>query len=68
MSSFILARILFASTITFHILFPTINIALAWVLLYFNHKFNKTKDKVWDEAYSLWVKIFAISFTFGAFS
>jgi cytochrome d ubiquinol oxidase subunit I len=68
MSSFILARILFASTITFHILFPTINIALAWVLLYFNHKFNKTKDKVWDEAYSLWVKIFAISFTFGAVS
>ena len=31
----ILARMQFAANITFHILFPTITIALGWVLLFF---------------------------------
>ena len=30
-----LARIQFAANITFHILFPSISIALGWVLLFF---------------------------------
>ena len=45
--------------ITFHILFPTISIALAWVLLFFKLRFNKTGDQKWMEAYRLWVKFFA---------
>ena len=36
----LLARIQFAANISFHILFPTISIALAWVLLYFKLRFN----------------------------
>ena len=36
----LLARIQFAANITFHILFPTITIALAWVLLFFKLRFN----------------------------
>lgn len=40
----ILARIQFAANITFHILFPTISISLAWVLLFFKLRYNKTGD------------------------
>ncbi|MFN8916268.1 MAG: cytochrome ubiquinol oxidase subunit I, partial [Burkholderiales bacterium] len=32
MDALLLARVQFAANITFHILFPTISIALAWVL------------------------------------
>ena len=35
MDALILARIQFAANISFHILFPTITIALGWVLLWF---------------------------------
>ena len=35
MDAVILARIQFAANITFHILFPTITIALGWMLLFF---------------------------------
>ncbi len=34
MDALILARMQFAANITFHILFPTISIALGWVLLF----------------------------------
>ena len=40
-----LARIQFAANITFHILFPTINLALAWILVFFQQRYNKTADK-----------------------
>jgi cytochrome d ubiquinol oxidase subunit I len=53
---------------TFHILFPTISIALGWVLFYFKVKFNKTGDSVWNEAYQFWVKIFALTFALGVVS
>ena len=42
-----LARIQFAANISFHILFPTVTIALAWVLLYFKLRFNATQDARW---------------------
>ena len=61
----ILSRIQFASNMTFHILFPTISIALGWVLFYFKVKFNKTGDSIWSEAYQFWVKIFALTFALG---
>jgi cytochrome d ubiquinol oxidase subunit I len=63
-----LARIQFASNITFHILFPTISIALGWVLLFFKLRFNKTGDKKWTEAYQFWVKVFALTFALGVVS
>jgi cytochrome d ubiquinol oxidase subunit I len=64
----ILARIQFAANITFHILFPTITIALGWVLLYFKLRFNRSGDERWMEAYSFWVKVFALSFALGVVS
>ncbi|MEO9386353.1 cytochrome ubiquinol oxidase subunit I [Chromobacterium phragmitis] len=63
-----LARIQFATNISFHILFPTINIAMAWVLLFFKMRFRQTGDQGWMDAYGFWVKIFALSFALGVVS
>ena len=61
----LLSRIQFAANISFHILFPTITIALAWVLLFFKWRHARTRDPLWLAAYGLWVKIFALSFALG---
>lgn len=68
MEALLLARIQFAANITFHILFPTITIALGWVLLYFKLRFNRSGDERWMEAYGFWVKVFALSFALGVVS
>lgn len=64
----LLSRIQFAANITFHILFPTITIALGWVLLFFKLRFVATRDPKWMAAYMLWVKVFALSFALGVVS
>lgn len=63
-----LSRIQFAANVTFHILFPSITIALGWVLLFFKMRYNKTQDYKWMEAYFFWTKIFALSFAMGVVS
>ena len=63
-----LARIQFAANISFHILFPTITISLAWVLLFFKLRFNATKEQAWMQAYSFWVKVFSLTFALGVVS
>ncbi len=63
-----LARIQFAANISFHILFPTITIALGWVLLFFKLRYLKTNDDKWLSAYFFWVKVFALSFGMGVVS
>lgn len=68
MDAIILARIQFAANISFHILFPTITIALAWMLLFFKLRFNVGKDPKWMDAYFLWVKVFAVTFALGVVS
>ncbi|MEI6158335.1 MAG: cytochrome ubiquinol oxidase subunit I [Roseococcus sp.] len=68
MDPIILARMQFAANISFHILFPTITIALGWVLLFFKLRFDKTGDAAWMEAYKFWVKVFALSFALGVVS
>ena len=68
MDPFILARIQFAANISFHILFPTITIALGWLLLFFKLRGNATGDPKWMEAYGFWVKVFALSFALGVVS
>ena len=68
MDPLILARIQFAANITFHILFPTITIALGWILFFFKIKYTKTKDIKWLDAYKFWVKIFALCFALGVVS
>ena len=63
-----LSRLQFAANISFHILFPMITIALAWVLLFFKLRFNATRDEKWMNAYRLWVKVFALTFALGVVS
>ena len=64
----VLSRIQFGANITFHILFPTISIALGWFLFYFKVQFNRTHDSSWNQAYQFWVKIFALTFALGVVS
>ena len=64
----ILARIQFAANISFHILFPTITIALGWVLLYFKLRWRNSGDERWQAAYRTWVKVFALAFALGVVS
>lgn len=68
LDTLLLSRIQFAANISFHILFPTITIALGWVLLYFRVRYNRSGDARWMEAYGFWVKIFALSFAMGVVS
>jgi cytochrome d ubiquinol oxidase subunit I len=68
MDPILLARIQFAANISFHILFPTITIALGWLLLFFKLRFNRTGDEAWMDAYRFWVKVFALSFALGVVS
>src|SRR3954465_7466774 len=72
MDALVLSRIQFAANISFHILFPTINIALCWFLVYFrlrNSAAKGTKDAAaWEEAYYLWTKVFALTFALGVVS
>lgn len=68
MDPLILSRIQFAANISFHILFPSITIALGWVLLFFKWRYNRTGDTAWMRAYFTWVKIFALSFAMGVVS
>jgi cytochrome d ubiquinol oxidase subunit I len=67
-TSFMLSRIQFAANISFHILFPTINIALCWILLFFKVRFNQTQDESWLHVYRFWVRIFALTFAIGVVS
>jgi cytochrome d ubiquinol oxidase subunit I len=72
MDTLMLSRIQFAANIAFHILFPTINIALCWFLVYFRARNRAAKGtpqaQGWEEAYYLWTKVFALSFALGVVS
>lgn len=65
---FLLSRLQFAANISFHILFPTITIALAWLLFYFKLRFNFSGHPVWMRIYRFWVKVFALTFALGVVS
>lgn len=64
----VLARIQFATNISFHILFPAITIGLAWLLLFFRWRYTVTGDRDWEHAYGFWVKVFALTFAMGVVS
>jgi cytochrome d ubiquinol oxidase subunit I len=68
MDPLILARTQFAANMTFHILFPTISIALGWVLLFFRWRWLRTRDQSWLIANRLWTKVFALTFALGVVS
>ena len=68
MDPLVLARVQFAANISFHILFPTLTIALGWLLLYFKLRHARSQDPRWMLAYGFWVKVFALSFALGVVS
>ncbi|HSI58503.1 MAG TPA: cytochrome ubiquinol oxidase subunit I [Ideonella sp.] len=72
MDALILARMQFAANITFHILFPTISIALGWLLLFFRWRWLRSEEaaarQAWLNAYRFWTKVFALSFALGVVS
>ncbi|GAA5524926.1 cytochrome bd-II ubiquinol oxidase subunit 1 [Microbulbifer aestuariivivens] len=68
LDTLMLSRIQFAANISFHILFPTITIALGWILFYFKLRHDQTDNPVWMRAYRFWVKVFALNFALGVVS
>jgi cytochrome d ubiquinol oxidase subunit I len=61
----LIARAQFGLNIAFHILFPTITIGLAWILVYLRARFALSGQAAWLESYKLWVKVFALTFAMG---
>ncbi len=64
----LLARAQFGLNIGFHILFPSLTIALGWLLLYFRVRYARSGDPAWLATYKLWTKVFALSFAMGVVS
>jgi len=64
----LLARAQFGLNIGFHILFPSLTIALSWMLVYFRIRYAHSGDEAWLATYKLWTKVFAVSFAMGAVS
>ena len=60
-----LARVQFAFTVSFHIIFPTISIGLAMFLAIVEGLWLKTKDALYLEIYRFWLGIFAMAFGIG---
>ncbi|MBL0317955.1 MAG: cytochrome ubiquinol oxidase subunit I [Alphaproteobacteria bacterium] len=64
----LLARIQFAFTVSFHIVFPAFTIGLASFLAMVEWRWLKTGDKRFHDIYKFWVKIFAVAFGMGVVS
>jgi cytochrome d ubiquinol oxidase subunit I len=64
----LLARLQFAANMTFHILFPTISIALGWALLAMRLAWLRRRAPYWLQAYRFWTKVFALTFALGVVS
>ena len=64
----ILARIQFAFTVSFHIIFPAFTIGLASWLAVVEWRYLKTGKQIYQEVYRMWVKIFAVTFGMGVVS
>lgn len=68
LDAFNLARLQFAFTVSFHILFPAITIGLASYLVVLEGMWLRTKDDVWRSLYNFWLGIFAVNFGMGVVS
>lgn len=68
MDALMLARIQFAFTISFHILFPAFTIGLASWLVMLEALWLKTGKPRYMSLYKFWLKIFAVSFGMGVVS
>jgi cytochrome bd ubiquinol oxidase subunit I len=63
-----LARIQFAFTITFHIIFPAFTIGLASWLAVVEWRWLRGHNPAYEQLYKFWVKIFAVTFGMGVVS
>lgn len=68
MTALELARIQFAFTVSFHIVFPAISIGLASFLAVIEWRWLKTNDPVYRDIFKFWSKIFAVAFGMGVVS
>ncbi len=68
LSALTLARIQFAFTVSFHIIFPAFTIGLASWLAVLEWRWLKTGNIIFAEIYRMWVKIFAVTFGMGVVS
>jgi len=67
-SAELLARIQFAFTVSFHIVFPAFSIGLASYLTVLNALWLKTRDQTYLDLFLYWKKIFAVAFGMGVVS
>ena len=63
-----LARIQFAFTVSFHIIFPAFSIGLASFLAVLNGLWMWTQDHIYLNLFNYWKKIFAVAFAMGVVS
>ncbi len=63
-----LARVQFAFTIAFHIVFPAFSIGLATYLAVLEGAWLKTGQQVYIDTYKYWLRIFAVVFGIGVVS
>ncbi|MBS9423819.1 cytochrome ubiquinol oxidase subunit I [Photorhabdus caribbeanensis] len=68
LSALELARIQFAFTVSFHIIFPAITIGLASFLAVLEGLWLKTRNADYKVLYHFWSKIFAVNFGMGVVS
>lgn len=68
LDAFHLARIQFAFTVSFHIIFPAITIGLASFLALLEGLWLKTKEPSYLSLYQFWIKNFAVNFGMGVVS
>lgn len=68
LDAFHLARIQFAFTVSFHIIFPAITIGLASFLAVLEGLWLKTRNPDYRTLYHFWAKVFAVNFGMGVVS
>ncbi|ELR8688791.1 cytochrome ubiquinol oxidase subunit I [Salmonella enterica] len=68
LDAFHLARIQFAFTVSFHIIFPAITIGLASFLAVLEGMWLKSRNETYRDLYHFWSKVFAVNFGMGVVS
>ncbi|MEG2877816.1 MAG: cytochrome ubiquinol oxidase subunit I, partial [Comamonas sp.] len=68
LSALDLARIQFAFTISFHIVFPSITIGLASYLAVLEGLWLYTRKTLYRDLYHYWIKFFSLCFGMGVVS
>ena len=68
LDAFHLARLQFAFTVSFHIMFPAISIGMASFLAVLEGLWLFTRNRVYRQMFAFWSRIFAVGFGMGVVS